>query len=425
MHMGLAVRALGRRFLLPLYVAIGVGAVIVALIRVEASGQRDLDQARAALNADHPEEARPLLEQYLADRPNSAEAHFRAAQAAQRVGDLAAAERHLERAAALGWDASDIELERALIAAMAGQIGSAEGILLDRLAAGSPESSQILAVLLPAYAAEFRWNEAYTLTDQWVRLRPLDAHAWAWRGEVCERRRLRNEAVDALRESVRLDQNDKRVRLQLARLLLEVHQPGEAAGHLDWLRDQQPDDPAVSRQLALCREAQGAPDEAAALLDRVIAADPTGAAALRDRGRLELNRGRPEAAVPFLRQAVDRDLSDPDALNSLAIALQQTGATEEARAIEERRQRTEADLKKVGELVRLIAASPHDADLRREVGELFLRNGRDQDGLRWLESALREQSDHAATHCLLADYFERKGRKDDAAAHRRFCPKGQ
>src|SRR6516165_4060017 len=106
--MGSAVRSLRRRLLLPACLAFGVAGVAVALIRVEASARRDLDEGRAALDADRPEEARQLLNRYLAERPNSAEAHFRAAQAARRTGDPATADRHLDRAAALGWDPADI-----------------------------------------------------------------------------------------------------------------------------------------------------------------------------------------------------------------------------------------------------------------------------------------------------------------------------
>ena len=41
-------------------------------------------------------------------------------------------------------------------------------------------------------------------------------------------------------------------------------------------------------------------------------------------------------------------------------------------------------------------------ELRRQMGELFLRNGRDDEGICWLESALREQPDHVITHEILA-----------------------
>jgi Flp pilus assembly protein TadD len=74
-------------------------------------------------------------------------------------------------------------------------------------------------------------------------------------------------------------------------------------------------------------------------------------------------------------------------------------------------------LKRAAELARAISASPHDPELRREIGELFLRNGRETEGVRWLESALRARPDHAPTHKVLAAYYERIGRPDLARQH--------
>ena len=163
---------------------------------------------------------------------------------------------------------------------------------------------------------------------------------------------------------------------------------------------------AAAVLLGVCRELQGQPEQAIALLDKAIAASPRDAKAYYHRGRLDLHRGESATALPFLRRAAELDPSDPEILYSLVLCLKAAGTPDEARAAEEHWKRCEEDLKRVALLGRLIAVSPHDPDLRREMGELFLRNGRDADGLRWLESALRERPDHAATHRVLADYYE-------------------
>ena len=107
---------------MPACLLVGLAAVAIPVVRVQSGARRDLDRARASLEADRPEEARQFLDRYLAVWPDSTEAHFRAAQAARRLADPAAAERHLERAARLGWDPAGIELERALMAAAAGDL---------------------------------------------------------------------------------------------------------------------------------------------------------------------------------------------------------------------------------------------------------------------------------------------------------------
>ena len=64
---------------------------------------------------------------------------------------------------------------------------------------------------------------------------------------------------------------------------------------------------------------------------------------------------------------------------------------------------------------------PHDPEPRREIGVLYLGLGEDDQGLRWLSSALEEDPRHGPTHAALADYFERVGKKDEAASHRRLA----
>jgi predicted Zn-dependent protease len=269
--------------------------------------------------------------------------------------------------------------------------------------------------------AEFRMIEAQGLAEKWIQLRPESAAAWAQHGEILVRRLRKAEAVTALREAVRLDPNGRRTRMSLARMLIETRQsPAEAAEHLEWLREKEPKNPEVAVLTAMCREAQGRPDEAAAILDRLIAENARDAKAHYHRGRLELNRGQAAAAAPHLRRAAELDPSDPEILNSLLLCVQQVGTPAEIREVEERWKRCDADLKRVTDLARLISASPRNPDLRREMGELFLRNGREREGIRWLESALREQSDHVPTHRLLADYYERIGEETLAEHHRSF-----
>ena len=55
-----------------------------------------------------------------------------------------------------------------------------------------------------------------------------------------------------------------------------------------------------------------------------------------------------------------------------------------------------------------------------EIGSIFLRAGKESLGLYWLEQALARDPEHEATHTVLADYYNDKGDKEKAAAHRRW-----
>lgn len=411
-----------RRFRPGRLLVVGVCLVGVAvwLAAAEFRVRRDFERAKAALQNDDPAAARPLLDRYLSSRPNDAEAHFRAAQAARRCGDLPAAEQQLVEADRLKWQSGDIELERALLLAQSGNLPQSEFALVAALSSGHAESAQILEVMVPCYMSDFRWVEAAPLAARWTELKPGSARAWQARGEIAERLRKLNDAVSAFREAVRLAPDSQTNRISLARLLIETRQTGEAAEHLNSLATAGSPGPTVTVLLGLCREAEGKIDEAKALFDRAIVEFPSDPKGHFHRGRIEFHLGHPEIAAPFLRRANELDGSDPQVLYSLLLCVRQVGTSDELRDVEARWTQCEADLKRVAAVARLVSRFPRDAELRREMGELYLRNGREADGVRWLESALREQPDHEATHRALAEHYERKGRTTEAAYHRSF-----
>jgi tetratricopeptide (TPR) repeat protein len=380
-----------------------------------------LKEGRAALARDDAAAARGHLARCLEAWPQSSEAHFLAARAARRCEDLEAARGHLAAAERFGRAPADVEAERLLLRAQSGEFAEVGPTLLRLVNEGHPQSAEILSFLVPMYVADFRIADAGTLTARWVEAAPDSVRAWTYRADALERLRRKDETGAALRRLLELAPDDRRARASLVRVLLEIRQNiDEAAGHAEWLTATDPADTTAQVQLAACRQEQGRGDEAAAILDRVIAA--TGdAQALHHRGRLEMNRGRPTAALPFLRRAADR-APDTDVLYSLFLCTKQVGTPEEARAAEERWRQFESDWKRIKELGKAISAAPQNPDLRREMGELFLRYGKDVEGVRWLDSALRINPDHEATHKALAAYYERTGRPDLARPHRDRSP---
>ena len=69
--------------------------------------------------------------------------------------------------------------------------------------------------------------------------------------------------------------------------------------------------------------------------------------------------------------------------------LAQLGREEEAKTYEARVKRLDGDLTRLSVLRDAVIKHPSDADLRCEGGLLFLRNGEREEGLRWLQLALR------------------------------------
>jgi predicted Zn-dependent protease len=187
------------------------------------------------------------------------------------------------------------------------------------------------------------------------------------------------------------------------------------------LQAAQPDDPAVLYGLARCRRQLGQPDEARRLFDALLAARPEDHQALAQRGRLLLETGDPEAAEGDLRQALAQDPHDRRLLYSLFQCLERVGKKSEAREYAAQVEHVRADMDRVDELTeRIRRSAPHDPSLRHEVGTLLLRNGYHRNGLQWLGTALQEDPEHRPTHQALAEFYERTGKPDLAARHRRF-----
>jgi len=381
-----------RAVILRASVALAAVAAAAVVVWPHATAWLNRERGKSEVEAA-PRAAREHLLRTLATWPNDAETHFHLARAARLADDLDAAELHLKDAERHGWMPALIEAERRESReAVAQVVSDVRGLM-----------------------AEFRWPEADGAANRWVELQPNSAAARAAQGRTRERLRKVQAALEAYREAHRLDPTDARVSFDLARLMLEVRQsPDEAAALLESLDRT---DPQVRVYFAAAREAQGRVDEAATILDDILNSNPKNAKALFLRGRLELNRGNPKAAVGFLRRSTTTDPSDREALYALVVALGTEGTPEEIRAAEDRWKRCDADLKRVAELATLIARSPKDPGLRLEIGDLFLRNGREADGLRWLESAVAIDPKHKPTHRRLAAHFRANGSLDLATRH--------
>ncbi|MFO0799064.1 MAG: tetratricopeptide repeat protein [Gemmataceae bacterium] len=406
-----------------------LGVLGVALVALVAGGwvvadqllaARALTQGRAALAAGDAAAALSHFGRTFATRPHDPEAHFLAAVAARRSGDRAAAARHLDEADRFGWDAAAVRGERALqAAANGGHFSAVEPALRDLAGGTGSYAADALAVLATGYLAQFRITEADGLTARWVEVAPTDARAWSARTDVLERLERREASRAAFAAWVAAIPDDRRARLGLVRMMLDGRRPpAEIAPHLDWLQAATPDDPDVLRFRAAALEAEGRTDEAVSVLDRAAAQPAVTAAVLTHRARLDLDRGRADHGLPFARRAVAADASDLEARFTLLRCLQQAGTPAEAAEAEASWKQLRDDLARVRELGRRISANPSEPELRREMGELFLRNGRDSEGVRWLESALIVRPDHVPTRRLLADYYTRANRPELAAAHR-------
>jgi predicted Zn-dependent protease len=215
---------------------------------------------------------------------------------------------------------------------------------------------------------------------------------------------------------VELDPENEEARVCLAVALLASHDDPdarEAVKHFEFVRQRQPDNVSVLLGLAECRIALGKPDEAVMLADQVLAQRPDYPPALSLRGRIAFNQGEYEAAENWLRQSLDGEPSNYVARYLLVLCLDRNGKREEAREQERLKDQIQGDLQRCDEIVtRDLLKTPHDPALHCELGQLLLRLGRRDEGLRRLESALREDPNYAQARKALADYEKKSQTKE-------------
>lgn len=381
--------------------------------------------ARQALAEEDFDGARHHVGLALRVRSGRESTNFLAARVERARGAYAEAEPYLLRCKELGGMTEPLQLEWALLRWERGDADELAPGLLAAADQNHPESAAILEALARVYMRQTRYHEALRALDSWIERVPDSARALDWRGWVSNQLDHRGQAIDDYTRALELRPGRSAVRLRLAQLLIESSRSPEALPLLERLHAEQPTDPDAAVGLAACYSVQLRTEDARKLLDDVLAAHPDHFAALRTRGNLERDDGRYADAERWLRKALELKPLDPQARYALHLALQaQPGRETEAEA---ERRRWEQDREVTARLTRLLrtelTGQTNNPDLAAEAGELLIRLGEDQRGLFWLNKALALDPRHAASHKVLAAYYERTNNPTAAAAHRQFFAK--
>jgi tetratricopeptide (TPR) repeat protein len=378
--------------------------------------------ARRALERYQFAQAQRYLEDCLAVWPSSFEVCLLAAQTARRQGDYEKAEQLLARCQQIRQGLADeVVLEQALIKAQRGGMDAVLPYVRSLVEKHDPASLLIFEAMAQGYIRKYRAGDAAAVLALWRERAPDDLQANFLQGFVRELVGPEQEALDNYRKVLEIDPEHYEARLRLAILLTERAQPAEALKHLEYLAQQRPSDAMTLVRLAQCHLALGQPGQANQELDQVLAKQPRFRAAVVAKGQVLLQLDRPAEAEPWLRQALVLDGADFQANFALTRCLRLLGKDTEADAAENRLKVLETDIKRIRDIIKKdINRTPNDPRLRTEIGTILIRGGSVRDGVQWLYNALQLDPAYAPAHAALADHFEREGRPEQAAPHRRF-----
>lgn len=400
---------------------IGCGAAVASVYLL---ADRHLRRADEALARCRYAEARDELAQALRYRPGSAALHLRAGRVARQLNDLDEAGEHFRRCAAIqGRQTEEQQLELLMLRAQSGDIDEVLPDLWAYVSDKKPQAALVLEALANAYLRTARNRAAGECLTRWLELDPDNVRALNLRGLLAEREDNLILATDSYTRALELDPEQRETRLSLISVLLARQQFGAVVPHCKQLLEQAPDRPTPLLALTLAQRGLGELTAARKCIERYLAARSNEVEGLVVAAEIALDQQRNHDAEKDLRRALRLAPHSRQVHFHLFACLTRLGKTPEA--AEHRRQfdAIDKDLRRREQLRAALYHRPHDLRLLYEMGALCLRNGLDGEGLAWLRQALDNDRGHQPTHKLLARYYEEKGKRDLADAHRALIRK--
>lgn len=373
----------------------------------EAAGRYDFDEAEQHLATA------------LSIRRRDPVLYRQAARTARRAERYEQAAQYLRQCEQLEGKNADNALEANLLQAQTGDISNVERLLQEQVDRGSPDAAFILEAMAQGYILTYRLEGAMYCLNRLLEREPENVLALLLRASLWQTAGNHPGAEKDYRQAIDLQPEHRDAHRRFGDFLLTIKRGEDALIQFEQLR-QRPggDQPEVLLGLARAHQHMGHTEQARQALDELLVRDPDNGFGLVERGKLALESESPSSAEPFLRRAVAAYPYDPRANYLLVQCLGRQGRDDEAREYEAARVRIEADLKALEAAFRRVTKAPRDPAPRLEAGEICLRNGRNDEGERWLLSALQQAPDHAATRAALAEHYQRTGRPDLAAAYR-------
>jgi len=304
----------------------------------------------------------------------------------------------------------------ALVACKTGRFNEVEAVLND-LIARHPDDLEVRECLARGYASTDRPAEALPHLSKLLEAKPQDQMYLKLRMEQYGKLKRDEEEYADARKLLELDPDDK-MRKKVMGLAFGVGRFEEANEMCRALLRDEPKDRGLRLWMARICWAQADDKGAAEILDQLIREDPKNYAALMQRGILYYETGRSDKAVPLLWQVYYEDPTRKRTCGyQLGLALSKNGQEEEARKIL-------AEVRRLQDLDvydKAIKSQPDNLDLQVRVAESFLKDGNTNEGLELLKAVLSRDPMFTPAHQALAAYFEKAGKPELAAKHRKLA----
>ena len=374
-------------------------------------------RASTSLEDRRPEDALDWLdrgERWFGTHAETAALRVRALRKAGRAAEFAET---LSAAQEAGVDAERLRREVVFAKASGGGFAEVVGELPALLEDPRGDEREILESFANGAVANYRIEEAEPLIEAWRSRFPGDPRADLLAGRVEEHKGQWDAAVALYEAALENEPGYGPAAYNLARVKLNRKKPEEALSAYETAAAWPGCELPAAAGRAHCLRLLGRPNEARDALAMLKDADPAEAerqfrrvgqtalaartAYLAELGRIELEAGNPAAAADLLGRAVEANPRDQTLRYLLSRALTADGRAEEAGPHLDFYKEASAATGRLDGLMERLRADPKDADLRAEIGAIFLKYLSEPQGRVWLKSALAYDPDNEAAQDTL------------------------
>ena len=279
--------------------------------------------------------------------------------------------------------------------------------------------------LARGYLSTFRLSQAAEPIERWRTLAPEDPRPYLWRNEIETRSDgLGGTIIDNYRAALRRDPNLDEARRKLADQLSRESRFAEADREYNTCLRHNPEDTAALVGLGRSAFQQGDLEAAIRHFEAALKANPRQSEALKELSQIELRRGRYREACDRMERLTQIEPFNADIRYSFAEALRLAGDTARSRTESERSAALRKDDERIEQLRNALLRRPDDVEARFEVAKWMLDHGHQTEALDWTAVILRAAPDHAPTHRLLADHYQKQGNAGLANYHRMMASSG-
>ena len=319
------------------------------------------------------------------------------------------------------YDIQRLERELWMFEAQTGNLTRLE-LQIGELFTEGEDLQEICEALVLGYLQTYRKDKANQILDLWQADFPNDAQPHFLRGRLLEHETSLEPAEEEYRAALKLNPRHDAAAYGLARVMISTQRHQQAIPFYELCANHglspQPGFVGVAR----CYRELDELDRAELYLKRAETVDDqelaieawklvgetesnSRAKLWSEWGQLELARSNNQGAIQYLKKALDQNPYDWRLRYHLGQALIDEGESEEGTQQLELFNETRIALESCDPMMDRIGSNPEDVEARYQVGSVMLNYISPNQGLVWLNSALKYDPDHLPTHRLLADYF--------------------